>query len=311
MENNYDLIIVGGGPAGMTAGIYASRLGLKSFLVTKSFGGQIASKPVAIDNYPGFDSIEGIELIKKMEKHLKGLDIDINLDEVVALESIKKGFLVKLKGGEEFTAKSIIATSGAEAKQLNIPGEKEFTGKGVSYCAICDGPIFKGKTVAIIGGGNVGFETAIFMSNIAEKIYVLEYSDQVKAFNKIVKLAQESGKIKIITNAIAKKIKGEKFVKSLIYKDLKENIEKELFAQGVFIVIGYKPVVQYLQKLVEFNSVGEIIVNCETMETSVPGIFAAGDVTSGIYKQIVISAGEGAKSALSAYKYIKRSNIEK
>jgi NADH-dependent peroxiredoxin subunit F len=311
MESNYDLIIVGGGPAGITAGIYASRLGLKSLLVTKSIGGQMASKPVAIDNYPGFKNIEGSELIKKMEVHLKSLNMEICFDEVVLVKKNTNLFEVELKSERKLNSKALIVTSGAEAKHLNVPGEQEFTGKGVGYCAVCDGPLFKDKEVVVVGGGNVGFETAIFLSNIASKIYILEYSDQVKAFEKIINLAKGSGKLEIITSAQVKEIKGDKFVKSLVYKDVMDNTEKELLVQGIFIVIGYTAVTQYIQNLVDFNSRGEIIVDSETMKTRTGGLFAAGDVTNGLYKQIVISAGEGAKAALSAYKYIKGSTIEK
>lgn len=303
-EEVFDLIIIGGGPAGITAGIYASRLGLNALLITKNFGGQMAQKPIAIDNYPGFESIGGMELIKKMESHLRSLKIEIQLEEASGIEK-EENFLVKTKSGKAYSSKSLILTSGTEAKQLNIPGEKEFTGRGVSYCAVCDGPLFKNKEVAIIGGGNVGLETAIFLSNIAKKIYILEFSNELKAFEENISAIKKSKNIEIIFNAKAKEINGEKMVKSLVYTDLKTNLEKELEIQGVFVEIGYKPAVSYIQKLADFNERGEIKVNCETMETKTPGLFAAGDVTSSLYKQIVVSAGEGAKAALSAYKYDK------
>ncbi|MDP2909552.1 MAG: FAD-dependent oxidoreductase [bacterium] len=309
-ESIYDIIIIGGGPAGITAGIYASRLNLKTLLITKSFGGQIALKAVAIENYPGFGSIQGLDLIQKMEGHLRSLNIEIKLDEVVAIEKRENIFEFEIKSKKRFSGKSVVITSGTEPKRLNIPGEKEFLGKGASYCALCDGPMFKNKKVAVIGGGNSAFETAVFMSNIAEKIYMLEYSDEVMAFGKIVDMAMQGGKTEIITGAKVLEIKGDKFARSIIYKDMRADVQREIEVEGVFIEIGYKPVVSYLRQIVEFNTKGEIKVNPETMETSAKGIFAAGDVASSLYKQIVISAGEGAKAALSAYKYIKGNNIE-
>jgi len=311
VEEVYDLITVGGGPAGMTAGIYVSRLGLKALLITKNFGGQIASKPAQIDNYPGVESIGGMELIARMKKHLESLNAQIVLDEVVSLTEKEGIFTLEAKSGKMFYSKSVILTSGTEPRKLGIKGEDEFAGKGVSYCAVCDGPIFRDKAVAVIGGGNVGFETAIFLSEIAKKIHILEYSDQIRAFEENIKAVKEAGKTEIITNAEVKEIKGGKLVSGLVYRDLKTNETKELSAEGVFVVIGYKPLVSYVQNLVDFNGRGEIVVDSETMKTKTPGLFAAGDVTVTPYKQIVIAAGEGAKAALTAYKYLKGNNIEK
>jgi len=295
----------------MTAGIYVSRLGLKALLITKNFGGQIASKPAQIDNYPGVESIGGMELIARMKKHLESLNAQIVLDEVVSLTEKEGIFTLEAKSGKMFYSKSVILTSGTEPRKLGIKGEDEFAGKGVSYCAVCDGPIFRDKAVAVIGGGNVGFETAIFLSEIAKKIHILEYSDQIRAFEENIKAVKEAGKTEIITNAEVKEIKGGKLVSGLVYRDLKTNETKELSAEGVFVVIGYKPLVSYVQNLVDFNGRGEIVVDSETMKTKTPGLFAAGDVTVTPYKQIVIAAGEGAKAALTAYKYLKGNNIEK
>ena len=216
----YDLIIIGGGPAGMTAGIYAGRLGLKTLLITKSFGGQIAKKAVSIENYPGFESILGIELVQKMEKHLRIQKIDIEMNEIRKIEKTEHGFLVFAKK-KEFQAKAVILASGADPRPLEVPGEKEFIGKGVSYCSVCDGPMFKDKIVAIIGGGNAGFETAIFLAKIAKKIYILEHGSNPKAFAANQETVKKTGKAKIITNTDLKEIKGDKFVNSIVYQDRK------------------------------------------------------------------------------------------
>ncbi len=301
----YELIIIGGGPAGMTAGIYAGRLGLKTLLITKSFGGQIAKKAVSIENYPGFESIPGIELVQKMEKHLKIQKIDIEMNEVRKVEKTEHGFLVFAKK-KEFQAKAVILASGADPRPLEVPGEKEFIGKGVSYCSVCDGPMFKDKVVAIIGGGNAGFETAIFLAKIAKKIYILEFGPEVKAFDANQKTVEQSGKAEIITNTCLKEIRGKNFVDSIIYEDKKTKKEKTLKVEGIFVEVGYQPATSYIKGLVDFNERDEIKVDYETCQTKTPGLFAAGDLNVGVVKQIVTAAGEGAKAALAAYNYIQK-----
>lgn len=302
----YDLIIIGGGPAGMTAGIYAGRLGLKTLLITKSFGGQIAKKAVSIENYPGFESISGIELVQKMEKHLRTYKIDIELDHVLNVKKKNNDFLVFAKSKKEFQAKAVILASGSDPRPLEVPGEKEFIGKGVSYCSVCDGPIFKDKVVAIIGGGNAGFETAIFLAKVAKKIYILEFGSEVKAFAANQEAVKKTGKAEIITNAVLKEIKGSKFVESIIYQDKKTKKEKTLEVKGVFVEVGYEPATSYVKGLVDFNKRDEIKVDYETCQTKTPGLFAAGDLNVGAIKQIVTAAGEGAKAAIAAHNYIQK-----
>lgn len=304
----YDLIIIGGGPAGMTAGIYATRLGLKTLLITKSFGGLIAKKAVAIENYPGFESISGIDLVRRMEKHLKSQRIDVEIDEVL---NLKKGFSVFTKNKKEFQSKAVILASGSDPRPLEVPGEKEFIGKGLSYCSICDGPLFKDKVVAIIGGGNAGFETAVFLSKIAKKIYILEYGDNPRAFESVQKIVKSAGKTEIIMNAELKEIKGDSFVKAIIYQDLKTKKEKTLDVQGVFVEVGYQPATAYAKGLVKFNKRDEIEVDFETCQTKTPGLFAAGDLNVGMFKQIITAAGEGAKAALAAHNYIQKKLVSK
>lgn len=302
----YDLIIIGGGPAGITAGIYATRLKLNTLLITKSFGGQVAKKAVAIENYPGFKSISGSELTKKMEDHLKAQEINIEIDEVRKIEKTNNGFLIFTKNKKEFQAKSVILASGADPRPLEVPGEKEFIGKGVSYCSICDGPLFNGKEVVIIGGGNAGFETAIFLAGIAKKIYILEYGSEIKAFEANQETVKKSGKVEIIKNAELKSIKGKNFVESIIYEDRETKKEKTLKIQGVFVEIGSQPATSYVKGLVDFNKRDEIKVEFETCQTKTPGLFAVGDLNVGRYKQIVTACGEGAKATLAAYGYIQK-----
>ena len=301
---NYDLIIIGGGPAGMTAGIYAGRLGLKTLLITKSFGGQIAKKAVGVENYPGFKSISGLELVQKMEEHLRTQKIDIEMNEVRKLEKTKYGFSVFAKK-KEFQAKAVILASGADPRPLEVPGEKEFIGKGVSYCSVCDGPMFRNKVVAVIGGGNAGFETAIFLAKIAKKIYILEFGLELKVFAANQETVKKTGKAEIITNVALKEIKGNKFVDSIIYEDRRNKKEKTLSVEGVFVEVGYQPATSYVKGLVDFNERDEIKVEFETCQTKTPGLFAAGDLNVGAVKQIVTAAGEGAKAALAAYNYVQ------
>jgi len=309
----YDLIIIGGGPAGITAGIYAARQKLNSLLITKSFGGQMLKKAVMIENYPGFEEISGMELIQKFEKQLRrasarsdGHKIDIERDEVTKVEKIEEHFLVITKNKNRFESKAIIVASGADPRPLKVLGEKEFLGKGLSYCPLCDGPLFSDKTVAVIGGGNSAFEAAIFLSKIAKKIYILEASEKVRADAENQERVKKTGKVEIITNTQVQKIQGKQFVNSLIYEDRKTKREIKLPVEGIFVEIGSQPATSFVKDLVDFNERDEIAVEFETCQTKTPGLFAAGDCNVGRFKQIVTAAGEGAKAALAAYGYIEK-----
>jgi len=302
----YDLIIIGGGPAGITAGIYAARQRLNTLLITKEFGGQLSKKAIDVENYPGFEKISGLELIKKFEKHLRKQEIEINKGEVVKLKKTDNSFLVLMTNKNEFEAKSVIIASGADPRPLEVPGEKEFIGKGLSYCSVCDGALFTNKTVAIIGGGNSGFESAIFLSKIIKKIYLLEYGAEVKADRENQEIVKKAGKTTVITNAALKKIQGEKFVNSIVYQDRKSGEEKELAVEGVFVEIGLQPATSFVKDLVDFNERDEIMVDSETCQTKTSGLFAIGDVNVGKYKQIVAACGEGAKAALAAFGYLQK-----
>lgn len=307
----YDLIIIGGGPAGITAGIYASRRKLNILLITKAFGGQMARKAVSIENYPGFEEISGAELTQKFEKHLRKQKIDIERDEVVKLKKVGSKFLVLTQSKNRFEAKAIIVASGADPRPLEVPGEKEFLGRGLSYCSVCDGPLFADKTVAVVGGGNSGFETAIFLSKIAKKIYILEHGAAVKADEENQEIAKKSKKIEIITNAALKEIQGDKFVNLIIYQDQKAKKTKKLKVEGIFVEIGSQPATSFVKGSVDFNERDEIKVEFETYQTKTPGLFAVGDVNVGQYKQIITACGEGAKAALSAYGYLQKLRNQK
>lgn len=301
----HDLIIIGGGPAGITAGIYASRQKLDTLLITKDFGGQMTRKAVAIENYPGFKKISGIDLVKKFRKHLNQYPVEVKLEAVNKIKKSRPNFLVSLKNKESFESRSVIIASGADPRPLKVPGEKKFIGKGVSYCTACDGPMYQDKAVAVVGGGNAGFEAAIFLKDLAKKVYLLEFKSEPSAQKILQEKLKGSDKVQILTKVALKEIKGDKFVESVIYEDRKTHQKKTLKVEGVFIEIGTQPASSFAKDLVDLNDRSEIKVEKETLRTKTPGLFAAGDVNVGKYKQIVTACGEGAKAALSAYQWIR------
>ena len=267
-------------------------------------GGQIAKKAVDIENYPGFNKIAGPDLIKIFEDQLKSNQVEIVFDEVISVTKEAENFKISTAMDDIYEAKAVIITTGGDPRPLEAEGEKEFIGKGVSYCALCDGPIFRDKTVAVVGGGNSGFETALFLSNYVKKIYILEFGAKVKADEENQKLALGSGKVEIIENAKVLKIEGETLVKSLTYEDRASGEQKKIDVEGVFVEIGYSPATAFVKNLVDFSERDEIITDLETYATKTPGLFAAGDCNKGKYKQIVVAAGEGAKASLAAYDYL-------
>lgn len=307
MPDIYDLIIIGGGPAGITAGIYGARKKLNTLLLAKDFLGQ-TGKTWSIENYPGFFQISGPELMEKFKNHLKNFEIEIKEgEEVKKIEKKEEVFDVLTVRKNKFQAKTVIVASGRNPRPLKVPGEERFTGKGVSFCSVCDAPLFKDKTVAVVGGGNSGFETALDLAKYCLKIYILEFSSQVKSDEVSQEKAKATGKISVITNAVVKEIKGKNFVESLVYEDKHANEIKELAVEGIFVEIGSLPATAFLGDLVDFNQWGEVKIDHRTCATKTSGFFAAGDVTDIRDKQIITACGEGAKAALSVYEYLKNS----
>lgn len=302
----HDLIIIGAGPAGVSASIYAARQQANFLLISREMGGQIGKKSVDIENYPGFDKISGPDLIKTFEEQMKKNNVEIVYDEVINIKKIDNHFIISTELGEKYEALSVIVATGADPRPLEAQGEKEFVGKGVSYCSLCDGPIFRNKTVAVVGGGNSGFETALFLSDYVKKVYILEFGKQIKADETNQKLVAKSNKSEIITGVKVLKIEGDNFVKSLTYQDLTTKQEKKIEVDGVFIEIGNLPATAFLKGLVEFSERDEVVTDLETYATKTPGLFAAGDCNKGKYKQIVAAAGEGAKAFLAAYEYLQK-----
>lgn len=294
----YDVAIIGGGPAALTAGIYAARKKLKTIILTKQIGGQSLLAEY-IENFPGFERISGQELIEKMRTQNEKYGVEIR--ENGGAESIEKR-------GENFLinsiveARSIIVATGKNPRRLNVPGEKEFEGRGISFCSTCDAPLFDKKEVAVIGGGNSGLAAALDLVKYANKVYVLKFTPKITGDEWMMEELKKTGRVEFIIDVEIKEIKGKKFVESVVYSN--KDGENELKIDGIFINIGWIPATEFLKEFVDLNKGGEIIVDPKTNETSVKGVFGAGDVTDVKYKQCVIAAGEGAKAALSVYKYL-------
>jgi len=300
----YELIIIGGGPAGMTAAVYTARKKLNTLLISYDIGGQVLWTS-GIENYMGYQFIEGPELMQKFEEQVKQFPLDKKTgDRLSSLSQTNRGFEARTDKGESYQAKAAIVATGKRPRQLNVPGEEKLKGRGVTYCAICDGPLFAGENVAVIGGGNSALEAAEDMVKIAEHVYLVSLTpltgdqiliDKVKAANNLTMFLEHE----------VLEIKGESLVKGIKVRDLKSKQQRELDVGGIFIEIGLIPNSEPFKGIVHLNSSGEIEVSCAN-ETGVPGLFAAGDVTNVPEKQIVVAAGEGAKAALKAHRYLQR-----
>lgn len=285
----------------MTAAVYAARKKLKSLIITKNFGGQTLES-AAVENYLGYQYITGPELVGKFQEHVNQFNIDKEMSLVETLRHEGDFFVVGTQSGKSFKSKAVIIASGKTPRRLEILGEKEFLGRGVSYCATCDAPLFSGLDVAVIGGGNSALSAAAQLSSIANKVYVIVRS-KIRADEIITEKVREAENVTFYVGYVPTLIKGEIMVSSLVIEERATKKKLELSAQGVFVEVGAIPVSEFASELVELNEASEIKVNCKA-ETSTPGIFAAGDVTDVPEKQIIIAAGEGAKAALSAYDYL-------
>ncbi|MFH0768225.1 MAG: FAD-dependent oxidoreductase [Chloroflexota bacterium] len=300
----YDLMIIGGGPAGLAAGVYAARKRLNALLISGDIGGQV-NWTLNIENYLGYQFIEGPELINKFHSQVSQFPIDQKIGHKVSwLDKIDGGFEVTTERGDRYQSKAVIFATGKRPKKLNVPGEAEFTGRGVTYCAICDGPVFAGQKVAVVGGGNSALGATLDMVKIAEHVDLVSLTPLTGDAILVEKLA-DAKNLSIFTEYQTEEIEGQKFVSSMLIKELKSGNSKRLDVTGVFIEIGLIPNSEPVRKLVDLNGSGEVLVNC-SCETTVPGLYAAGDVTNIPEKQIVIAAGEGAKAALQAHRYLQR-----
>lgn len=300
----FDVLVIGGGPAGASAAIYAARKGVRTGIITDRFGGQVKDT-LGIENFISMKYIEGPKLAASLEEHVKSYDVDILYPQRAKHIEKKELIEVELENGAIIKSKTLILSTGARWRNVGVPGEEEFKNKGVAYCPHCDGPLYKGKSVAVIGGGNSGIEAAIDLAGVVKHVTVLEFLPELKADSVLQERVYSLPNVTVLRNVQTKEITGTDKVNGIAYIERDTGVEKHIELQGVFVQIGLVPNTEWLGDTVERNSYGEIQVN-QRNETNIPGVFAAGDCTSSPYKQIVISMGSGATAALSAFDYLIR-----
>ena len=312
-KDDFEVLVIGGGPAGAAAAIYAARKGISTGIAAERFGGQV-SDTMGIENLISVPYTEGPKLVSAMEQHVNEYEVDImNMQRAEKLiPAAQPGGLheVKLANGASLKSRTLILSTGARWRQMGVPGEEEYRNKGVAYCPHCDGPLFKGKRVAVIGGGNSGVEAAIDLAGIVGHVTLIEFGDQMRADEVLQKKLRSLDNVKIITSGQTTEVVGENGkVSGLNYTDRTTGEAHHIELEGIFVQIGLVPNTEWLKGDIELSQHGEIIVN-DRNETSIPGVFAAGDATTVPYKQIVISMGEGAKASLSAFDFLIRNSAE-
>ena len=305
----HDLIIIGAGPAGLTAALYASRRALDTLVITKDIGGQ-ASLTNEIENYPGYEHIEGPVLMNTFHKQAEKHGAVFVYDEVTEVKQGEDKMYTVVTAGGSYSAHAVILAFGLEHRHLGVPGEKEYYAKGVTYCATCDGPLYKKKEICVVGGGNSALDAIDYMAKLATKVHAFIRGDHFKGEEVMVQAVKQHPNVEFHFNSAIKEIKGEQFVKSVILENTKDHSTTEVAVQGVFVEIGYQANVKLYKDLVDMTEQGAVIIN-DKCETSRAGFFAAGDITTLPYKQVITSGGEGCKAALTAYTYIqKKKGIE-
>ena len=305
----FDVLVVGGGPAGSAAAIYSARKGIRTGIVAERFGGQV-NDTLSIENIIGTKATEGPAFVSSLEAHVLDYNVEIMKSQRAAKIEKKDFVEVTLENGAVLKGKTVILSTGARYRQLGVPGEQEFKNKGVAYCPHCDGPIFKGKDVAVIGGGNSGVEAAIDLAGIVNHVTLIQRSEELKADKVLQERVRSLKNVTVITNALTQEITGTDKVNGLTYIDRVSGEEKHVTLEGVFIQIGLLPNTEFLQGAINTNERGEIVID-KHGATSMPGVFAAGDCTDTVYKQIVISMGSGATAALGAFDYMIRNVQER
>lgn len=308
-KDPFDVLIVGGGPAGAAAAVYAARKGIRTGVASERFGGQVLDT-LGIENFISIKETEGPKFALALEEHVRHYDVDImNLQRAKALKRDTDLIEVELESGASLKAKSVIVTTGARWRQLGVPGEQEYRNKGVAYCPHCDGPLFKGKRVAVVGGGNSGVEAAIDLAGIVQHVTLIEFGEQLRADAVLQKKLASLPNVTTILNAQTTTVTGDgQKVNGLEYKDRASGATHKVELEGIFVQIGLIPNTEWLKGAVELSKHGEIVVDARG-QTSMPGVFAAGDATTVPFKQIVIAAGDGAKAALGAFDHLIRSSV--
>ncbi len=309
-KDAFDVLVVGGGPAGAAAAIYAARKGIRTGVAAERFGGQVLDT-MAIENFISVKETEGPELARALEEHVREYEVDImNLQRASQLIPAGEDGLhrVQFENGGELKAKTLILATGARWREMNVPGEQEYRGRGVAYCPHCDGPLFKGKRVAVIGGGNSGVEAAIDLAGIVAHVTLLEFGEELRADAVLQRKLFSLPNVRVLKMAQTTEVKGDgQKVTGLVYKDRTNDEVHSVELEGIFVQIGLLPNSEWLKGTLELSRFGEIIVDAKG-QTSIPGVFAAGDVTTVPYKQIVIAVGEGAKASLSAFDHLIRTS---
>jgi alkyl hydroperoxide reductase subunit F len=299
----FDVIIIGAGPAGLTAAVYCARKLLKMLIISENIGGQ-ASESWAIENYMGYRMISGDDLMRKFEEQVRSFDLNLELDRVLILDQDDDGFIISTATGASYRARAVILAQGKKPRKLGVEGEERYIGRGLSVCSTCDGPLFRDKVVAVVGGGNSALQTAIEMSGIAREVHLIVRST-IKADESYVKQYEQKTNITTYRNSIVLHLHGNGMITGITIQDRTTGKETELSLDGVFAEIGWIPNTSFLEGLVEMNAEKEVIIDIDC-HTSTKGIFAAGDITNIRTKQIITAAGEGAKAALAAYDYLVR-----
>lgn len=298
----HDLIVIGGGPAGMTAAIYAARKQLDMVMISPDVGGQ-ATWAVDVDNYLGYHLISGLDLTAKFEDHVKNLGIKVITGRVRRVAKTGKTFVVDVEGGESFKGRVVIVATGRTPRKLGVPGEEEYKGKGVAYCATCDAPLFADEEVAVVGGGNAGLDAAIQLSAIAKKVTLIEYGPNLTGDLCLQENIFSASNVIVLTGTEVVSLGGDDMLREVVVRKVGAEDKTPIPAAGIFIEIGSLPNTAFLPEGIEENEYKEIVVDCWN-RTSVTGLYAAGDVTDVPHKQIIIAAGEGSKALLSAYYYL-------
>ena len=304
MAKEYEVIIIGGGPAGLSAGIYTARSRLSCLLIEKVMIGGLIANAEMVDNYPGFpDGISGMEIGSLMQRQATRFGLETLITEVTGLELKGAQKIVKTLDGD-FTARAVIAASGSEHLKLGIPGEDEYTGKGVSFCATCDGYFFQDRTVAVVGGGNAALSEALNLTKFAAKVIVIHRRDELRATRIVQEKAFAEPKIEFRLSSVVESIEGENTLNKLRLRDTASGETSTLEVNGIFIAVGFKPNTEYLRGVLPLDKIGYVTTN-EKMETEVPGIFAAGDIRSSSIRQVVSAAGDGSTAAIYAERFIR------
>ncbi|HOX21369.1 MAG TPA: FAD-dependent oxidoreductase [Candidatus Paceibacterota bacterium] len=301
----YELIILGAGPAGTAAGVYASRKKIKTLLITEGFGGQ-ATAASQIENIIGHPLRQGPDLALAFERHLKAVGMEMVIDRISGLKQNNKVFEISTPNNGSFQTQNILIALGSQHKTLGIATEEKFKGRGVNYCSTCDAPLYKDKIVAVVGGGNSGFDAVIDLLPYASKIYLLELLDHLNGDPFIAERIRSNPKVETILNAKTLEVTGETMVEGLAYQDLKTQEKKDLTVQGIFVEIGMKPNVELFKDWVKLSPLGEIVVEPLSGRTSADGIWAAGDITNLPYKQINIAMGDGIRALLDIYGKLRK-----